>query len=353
MDSDITYSAISEMVNEIGTADAIYKPSEFWVDICAKNVKMLQSQGLENFKRTLAQNYFNWLIFSPLDPQFRCVLRYWPRHFSHYPFTNKVEPLQNILTTFSWQRALKLRWYHALAYKFFVSLLWEFMRVSDHTGMNHRLEEPSLGNPILIYRNGKRISQDLANSILEYNFILDNIADLVRRPRVAELGAGYGRLAYVFLSNGDTKYYVFDIPPSLYVSQWYLSNLFSDKRIFLFRHFTDFEEIEDELRESDIAFFSANQLAKFPNDFFDVFVTISTLAEMSLTQIENYLFLMNRCCSKYIYLKQWADWYNPADKTHVTREHYRFPAVWDVVTERQDPVMPLFFNKIWKKKNIS
>jgi putative sugar O-methyltransferase len=58
---------------------------------------------------------------------------------------------------------------------------------------------------------------------------------------LAELGAGYGRLGYVMLKTAQCQYFVFDIPPALYLSQWYLTTLFPKRRAFRFRRFDTFE----------------------------------------------------------------------------------------------------------------
>jgi|tagenome__1003787_1003787.scaffolds.fasta_scaffold15557540_1 hypothetical protein len=48
--------------------------------------------------------------------------------------------------------------------------------------------------------------------------------------------------------------FVFDVPPALYLSQWYLTTLFPKRRAFRFRGFETFKEIDGELTEADIAF---------------------------------------------------------------------------------------------------
>ena len=87
---------------------------------------------------------------------------------------------------------------------------------------------------------------------------------------------------------------MFDIPPALYISQWYLTTLFPERRAFRFRRFDTFEEIENEFSESDFAFFTPNQLTKFPSGYFDVFATISSIHEMRRDQISHYMAFMGR-----------------------------------------------------------
>lgn len=154
----------------------------------------------------------------------------------------------------------------------------------DKRKLHVDLSEPILGNPIKIRLGETLISQDLANSIIEANVIADLLDSPSSQRRVAEIGAGSGRLAQVFAEKLQGQYVIFEIPPALYVSQWYLSQLFPDKNIFRFRPFDDFSMIEAELSSTDIAF-TANQITKFPDRYFDVMLSISTLPEMSREQV--------------------------------------------------------------------
>ena len=44
------------------------------------------------------------------------------------------------------------------------------------------------------------------------------------------------------------KYTIIDIPPALFISQWYLSNSFEDKKVFKFRDFDDWDSVKDDLK---------------------------------------------------------------------------------------------------------
>ena len=78
--------------------------------------------------------------------------------------------------------------------------------------------------------------------------------------RVAELGAGYGRLAYVYAHAHDLTYCVFDIPPALAVAQWYLTRTLGEDRVVAYSRETDFGRIESRLTPGTVAFFTPDQL---------------------------------------------------------------------------------------------
>ena len=193
------------------------------------------------------------------------------------------------------------------------------------------------------------ISQDIVNSLRERNALLAAIeADDGTRFMAAELGAGYGRLGYLLLKTTQCRYFVFDIPPALYVSQWYLTTYFPERRAFRFRRFERFEEVEEELSHADIAFLTANQLAKFPPGYFDVFATISSIHEMRRDQIRHYMAEMGRTTRSVLYLKQQKDYVNPVDNLVIGKDDYPVPDGWVAAEERFDMINPGFFERIYR-----
>jgi putative sugar O-methyltransferase len=344
-----TDKQIEDMVREVNGSSSLYRPSKFWELFNRANLDMLSEHGLARFKRTVSQNYFNWLVMSPRDNQLHNMLRDWVKHPSLQPLRNGLDPPGLIRTATGPEAGVGPR--QLFIYKLFVGLLWEFARRADRTGLAEQLEEPLVGEPIVVRRRGKRISQDLANSIREYSTLLEADPGLKgSRKRIAELGAGYGRLAYVLLQDGDTRYFIFDIPPALYVSQWYLERVFRETSIFRFRHIADFSRCRDEIERSRIAFFTPNQIELFPDRFFDVFATISTLPEMTAEQTKNYLAQMRRTTSRDVYVKQWKQWENPNDGQRFSKRDVDLGADFECALDRTDAVHDLFFEQVWRRR---
>jgi putative sugar O-methyltransferase len=340
----------TSMIAEVRASLPLYRPSSFWDPLNALNEQWLATYGLERFKRTLSQVYFNWVVVAWSDPQFRAALRRWLRHPSIRPFFTSIRDLDFRSPWFSAKFGLKSK----LTYRLFVSMNWELLRLEDHLKLRERLEEPELGSPIEIRSGGKRISQDLINSIRECNAVDQFCAPLAAgRPAIAELGAGYGRVGGVLLGGTSARYFVFDIPPALYVSQWYLTNLYPQRRAFVFRHFDRFEDVRAELEQCDVGFFTPSQLALFPDGYFDAFVSISTLPEMTLEQIANYLAQMARLARRGVYLKQWRQVANPADGYQFSYESLQLPAPWTLCLDRPDAVQPLFQERAWNRTGAS
>lgn len=339
------------MIQEI-EKDPRFLASKFWTDIGQKNMDMLEDRGLDNFKRTVSQNYFNWIV-GKRTPMVRHIYRNWLKHPTLNPWRSSIEDREITLSFYTQDTPVTLTKRQKDHYRRFVTYVWDLMTRIDGRKLSDHLSEPSLGNPIKILLGERLISQDLANSVIEANLVADLLDSTSSQRRVAEIGAGSGRLAQVFAEKLHGQYIIFDIPPALYVSQWYLSHLFPNKRIFRFRSFDDFSMIEAELSSADIAFFTANQITKFPDRYFNVMLSISTLPEMSREQVELYIDLFQRKSADYIYLKQWKSWKNPLDGTDIGPDDYINGDEWKLSHDFSDPIVPEFFDRVWRRETNS
>jgi putative sugar O-methyltransferase len=350
---------IEQMKQELSAAPTVYHPSMFWKHMGGINERVLNWSGEAEFKRTLNQNYFNFIPTGPDDPRMTRIRRL-IRH------CDKSALQQCIIEDPDCDPASWMSCYpgyfifkepnRATArelYCEYLSLMFEYARQRDQSGLLTTLEEPQLGNPIRVHRNGKLVSQDLVNSVRERNSILAALEAGAERFTMAELGAGYGRLGYVMLKTTGCRYFVFDISPALYLSQWYLTTLFPERRAFRFRRFDKFRDIENELLQADIAFFTPNQLEKFPSAYFDVFATISSFHEMQRNQINHFMTMMGRTTRSTLYLKQQRDYVNPFDSLIIGKDDYPVPAGWSPRPDRFDLINPGFFERAYNRVSPS
>lgn len=310
---------IESMRQGLVAAPDIYQPGSFWDGLIGANLDMLQAEGIENFKRTVSNNYYNWLVTSIRDPQVQNALLEWVRRPTMSPLRARLhEPITGLRTTDRDHR-FDLSRRAARQYTWFVGMLWEIARRNDPDGLTSRLTEPELGNPVRISQNGRLISQDLANSIVEYSFVAR--AGLVDDgARVAELGAGYGRLAYVYAEARAVSYCIFDIPPALAVAQWYLTAVLGRDRIVPYERDVAFVDVESRLVPGTVGFFTPDQLDLFPDGWFGCTQTISTLPEMPAPQATHYLQLLAAKARSGVFLKQWRRWRKPGRRRRAKRE---------------------------------
>lgn len=337
---------IDAMVKEVFASAPIYHPSKLWVFFNEVNLEQLRRFGVARFKRSVNQNYFNYIPRSLKDKQIVSLIKKFIRHPTLAIFKssmrtpdryllsgNRVSSDQQIFqgSNLSYKNRMMSAVYHGL-YRMLVSLLWCDAVRKDKNGLKlqQRLHEPTLGLPIEIWYQNRFISQDLANSIIECNSMLQGMDESLLR--VAEIGAGYGRVGDVLLSTRHVKYVVFDIPPSLFIAQWYLENRHPGKTVFRFRHFDNFESIREEFEAADIVLCSINQIELIPEQYFDLVVNISSLHEMKCDQLLHILSQMYRVANKRVYLKQYRNYVNPYDGITVSESVYFVPEGWKIAS---------------------
>ncbi len=107
---------LNEMIESLRGAGPETLPSDFWNSLNRLNLEQLADFGFENFKRTIARNYFTWVV-SPRDEQVRYLVRQLPLHATasaacHALLGGTHPPI-----------SLK----HSLYYNFLTYLLWEFV----------------------------------------------------------------------------------------------------------------------------------------------------------------------------------------------------------------------------------
>ena len=331
------------MVDALANGPDIYKPSRFWADLNDKNDAAL-GEDLNGFKRSINNNYFQWLPGDFADGQYNRLLRSWSEHPNGLPLNVVADSarhghIRNV-KAFNGDNPFSEEQYFRL-YAFFVGLLWDFAGKHDLTGLHDSIQEPVIGDPIPIWHGQRLISQDLANSLLEWSRVTALTAelDLPERISVLELGAGYGRVANIALLARPCAYTIVDIPPALTVSQNYLSKVFPHKKIFKFRNFVNFSEIENEYMAADIRFIGAYQLELLPPDSVDISISISSLHEMTRPQIERFKRLIEAVTRNLVYFKQWTSWTNPSDKIDVGRADFMLSPPWRKIYDEPHPIL--------------
>lgn len=343
MKEENTFDRLNEMVSVFIKSRKEVLPSKYWMELNQKNIQQLEEFGYNNFKRTIAHNYFTWVIKTKFwqDDQIRYLYTHLPKTSVVINFVNAVKAL-----FIRGSKFLKIR--QTLIYNFLTYMLWDFSLRNDNNRILNRLSEPFEGNPPRLFSDKKLISQDLANSFFEYQSIM-SVPDTKDIQSIMELGSGYGRTAYVFLKLiPNIKYIIVDIPPALYISEKYLSNQFKRKKIFKFRSFKKYEEIKNEFEQADLVFLLPGQLELLPSKIIDFFINISSLQEMKKKQIDYYFNTINRLIKKYIYIKQWKISKNPSDNIIITERDYPILDGWKQVYWRECKVKTKFFEALFK-----
>jgi putative sugar O-methyltransferase len=321
-------------------ADALYRPSAFWQRLNAEHLRALvDGTGFAQFKRTLNETYFQFGFYA-FPRALPILLSHWARHLDLSVFGARFDP------------PAAVRFGRLLAPS--VALYAETVAGTPHGGLLHELEEPTLGDPIVVRYGRRRVTQDLCHSVEERASIIAGVGEHHALQRIAELGAGYGRLAYVWLRADPTaQYTLIDIPPALYVSQRYLTTVLPELPAFRFRPFDRYADVASEMSAARLVFLEPQQLPLLPDRYFDATITISTLQEMRPEQIENYLALLVAKTAGAIYLKQWRRWRNPDDDVLIAMDDYRLPNGWDPIFSRRPLIPRTFFETLYLRSSGS
>ena len=216
---------------------------------------------------------------------------------------------------------------------------------------NHisQLNEPLIGNPPYSIYNGNRISQDIFNSLLEYLSIV-SACPMNEVSSIIEIGAGYGRTAFCFLTfHPGKKYIIVDFPPALYVSQEYLSKVFPKKTVMKYKPFENFSEVSEEFQNADLVFLMPDQINKIPNESAEFFLAIDCLHEMKKERVDFYFDQAQRI-SKYFYYKCWINTYVAPDEVYHLKDTYPVKPNWQQLFMTDCEIPSGFFHAMHKIK---
>ena len=136
-----------------------------------------------------------------------------------------------------------------------------------------RLAFPRFGNQSGAIYKSKFIASGLLNDVIASQ--LESLVRGIERPVIAEIGGGYGKLAYCLLRDLPRfRYFDFDLPETLCTAAYYLGKCFPEKRMLLYGESGDFEYFDiilmppwqiDKLKSADL-FFNKNSLGEMSAD---------------------------------------------------------------------------------------
>ena len=158
-----------------------------------------------------------------------------------------------------------------------------------------RLAGPGIGNPF-----GVSIQGALVRTGAEYqHYCAHKLLNLLNseRPVVAEIGGGYGGMAYYLLRDGEQITYLdFDVPETIALTSYYLLRAFPSLRFLLYG--------ENELRKesvgtSDVVLMPLFTMAKMPAGSVDAMFSSHAMSDLSPDAMAEYLNCITRMTKNY------------------------------------------------------
>jgi len=152
--------------------------------------------------------------------------------------------------------------------------LWRWLRGPDADV--RRLSYPRFGNQAGAHIDGTFVGPgSFFNDV--YGSLLAGLVSDRERPVVADLGAGYGKLAYFILR--DLRRWTFidlDLPETLCLAAYYLMKAWPDRAAVLYG-----EAGDSEPSAHDLVFLPAYAIDRIPDRAVDLFVNKNSLGEMT------------------------------------------------------------------------
>ena len=173
--------------------------------------------------------------------------------------------------------------------------IWKHYVCSDIT----QLRTPTFGNAWGLYIEDTLVVPQAFRFHRNATFILE-LLGTIAKPVVAEIGGGYGGMAYYLLSqNKRLTYLDFDIPETLSLAAFYLAKAFPDRKILWF---SAPGPITSELIEQyDIILMPHYALQQLEDLSVHLFHNAISLSEMSSETISEYVKQIQRTTRHYFY----------------------------------------------------
>ena len=149
------------------------------------------------------------------------------------------------------------------------------------------LISPLIGNPYGYYVDGKFIKAGADYQHYYATRIIDLLDGEQTKKVVAEIGGGFGGMAYYLIRDSkNTTYIDFDLPENLALTSYYLLKAFPEKKVLLYGEAC----LEGEkLGDYDIVLMPNFQLDKLHDGACDLIFNSYSLAEMSPQTINHYV----------------------------------------------------------------
>lgn len=203
------------MLSDVQSAPEIFQPTNYWSVYHERIVPELREKGLNDFRRRRVTTLHK---FGATDsfPEVRLDFR--SQRYLNNRYTRKIKP---------WERFLELlnATQLVLAHRQVRQMVERYVAEAKVDSID--FEASLVGNPQDIVRiNGKKYTQRILDHYLKYLYCRQYI-DFETTKVFVELGPGSGKQVEVIRKlHPEACFFLFDIPPQLYVCEQYLKSVF-------------------------------------------------------------------------------------------------------------------------------
>jgi putative sugar O-methyltransferase len=291
---DAKFPLLARMLSDMETAPEICKPTQFWRNASSFIVQDLLEHGVEDFRRL------------------KTALTFFVPTYGFPGWLSDRTSYQSLIAALASlqhpDRRLELRLLRFLAgEKQAYADYRVYLAARDTCALFlDRADESSIGNPLEQYIFGEaHFSRSMLNYLLGLCFLKSQI-DTQGIRVVLEVGGGFGTLGEILL--GDKRnncfYINVDIPPTAFVSTWYLQKLLGVENVGVYEDLeklNDFE-IEHLQHRYKAIVLCPWQLPKLKG-IVDLFVNFISFQEMEPFVVRNYLSHAERLCVGHVLMR--------------------------------------------------
>ena len=316
MENQLPKELVKELDHYLSSPD-FDETSKYWKYLIYHHLKMISVDGIENYGTSVAMNYFTWkyLNQSQLEKLMQSI--------------NSISPLYKIQDGMTFNESIE--------HNLIVDLLHKYVTEQPHLREilnSHKFIGFLDGNSPYIELEERKITQDLLNTVVEYEFYSRTFED-VDHPRVLEIGAGSGRTIDLILNlHPSAKYVVVDIPPASYLAKVRIQRAHPDAVIHLCRTRIELESLLDS-EDFNVVFIPPSLVCDLPDGYFDMMLAVDCLHEMKIETRIKYAELATRV-SNFLYVKIWENAYIPVDRERIDASdfaRYGFSSNWKVLSQ--------------------
>ena len=263
------FESYRKMKNDKVDFEDKYKPSSLWqnqINISYSYiVDGLKNNDLDKFHFFLS-NFGNWKQYHGVE--------------------------SNLLIRNNMSNYLRRRY---LKNEIFLRQLKQWKWINNNHKSISTLSYPRFGNQSGAYIEDKFLGPGSFGNEF-YGSILSELISDLKHPVVADLGAGYGKLAYFTLRNVKEFTFIdFDLPETLCLAAYYLMKSWPNKKTLLYGEDTFSENSK---QKYELIFMPSNQIQYVGKDSIDLFMNKNSLGEMSPDAAINYV---NHICNSTKY----------------------------------------------------
>lgn len=285
------------MIADNRSAPLLYQATQFWQSYEKPFLPELYSQGLNNFrkrKNSVLASFGATDFFEDIEIDIRAH-----RFFRHVSL-KIIYLINGFLNRHIPIRRGEVDLIHL------TSLYYEFVKMRGRETGAKPIEKltPSLvGNPkACVVVNEKKYPISILNYYLRYCYCSQFI-NFETIENITELGSGSGKQIEILKKlHPQLSFFIFDIPPQLYVCEQYLKTIFPND-IVSYREARSFTKTPTN-PSGKIFIFGAHQFPILKTTRIDLFWNAASLQEIEPDNAKNYLSIVNEQ-ARCVFLHEW------------------------------------------------